>query len=275
MFTDSKNEELIGQEELLNTVNSFNIDTFPHSVLLEGEKGCGRHTLCHIIGNKFGIEIVELNDNSDRKDIETIQLKPYPCLYIIDLSEVIPKFQNSMLKILEEPPAGAFLICLCETTNKVLPTIVNRCVVWSFKKYSADVLKHFVSDYTPEEADIALKVFRTPGKLLSNSDSNLKHADELAKDGIDRIGRASIPNVLSISDKMAYKNEKGKINPDLFIDVLKYEITARVLNSDNDTTLHLHKEVCKMKDALSMCISKQRTFEGYLIRLHGVAHVTE
>ena len=62
------------------------------------------------IGERFNLEVQELKDNSERKDLDEIVFNPYPTLYIIDFVGVIPKFQNSILKILEEPPASAFFV---------------------------------------------------------------------------------------------------------------------------------------------------------------------
>ena len=273
MFTDSTHE-LIGQDSLLETLNKYTIDTLPHAILLEGAFGCGKHTLCHIVGEKFGLEVVELTSNEDRKDIDEIQLKPFPCLYIIDITNVIPKFQNSILKILEEPPAGAFLFCLCLSKNKVLPTILNRCVAWSFKKYSKAILLPFVTKFDVADREIALNVFDTPGKLLSGLEQPLNKMYVVANDVVNRIGSASIPNVLSISDKMAYKNEKDKFNLDTFVSVLKYCSCQKVVNSLDKYFIKLYNIICEMQSALDLCLSKQRTFEGYLIRLHEVVHDT-
>ena len=76
MPTDSKNA-IIGQDELLARINSYTIDTLPHAILLEGDVGCGKHTLCKYMGERFNLEVQELKDNSERKDLDEIFFNPY------------------------------------------------------------------------------------------------------------------------------------------------------------------------------------------------------
>ena len=271
MLTVSK-DAIIGQDRLIDHINSYNIDTFPHSILLEGPVGCGKHTLCYAIGDALGLEVVELNSNAERKDVDTIQTKPYPCLYVIDITDVIPKFQNSILKILEEPPAGAFIICLCITRHAVLPTIRNRCAIWTFDRYLKDVLAKFVSSsYSTDDREIALSIFNTPGKIIKNQYCSLMPIKSLVLDILNRLGRASVPNILSIADKIAFKNEKGKIDLSVFMDALLYEAFNKVVNEPSVTKYQrVYQVISEMNRRVSNCISKQRTFEGYLIKLYEV-----
>ena len=52
MSADFQNA-IIGQTKLLNKINALNIDSLPHSILMIGDLGCGKHTLCKYIANKF------------------------------------------------------------------------------------------------------------------------------------------------------------------------------------------------------------------------------
>lgn len=271
MFADDKNV-LIGQEELLTNLNKYTIDTFPHSILLEGESGCGKHTLCRIIADKFNIDLVNLNSTSDKDDFDEIQFRPYPCLYVIDLTSTLMKYQNSILKLLEEPPQNAFIICLCLSTKKVLPTILNRCIVWSFAKYTVETLSAFTYGYADNEKEIALSIFDTPGKILWGVDKKLAKISLLVSDIINRIGRASIPNVLSIADKIAFNNEKDKYELDVFIELLLHQLFERIKCGDTVLWLEAYKNVVAMKEQINNCISKQRTFDGCLISLYEVLH---
>ena len=266
MPTDSKNA-IIGQDELLARINSYTIDTLPHAILLEGDVGCGKHTLCKYMGERFNLEVQELKDNSERKDLDEIVFNPYPTLYIIDFVGVIPKFQNSILKILEEPPASSFFVCLCTSRKFILPTIQNRCVVMSFAKYKRDILELFAWDYDEMLAEIALTLYDTPGELLRNKGQPLDKIYGLAIDVLNRIGNASYPNVLSISDKIAFKNEKGKFDLITFIKALKVEAFNRVVDSNDELNYKMYRAIVDMEKNVRMCISKQRAFEGSLFEL--------
>ena len=269
MSTNGKNA-IIGQDALLSKINGYTIDTLPHSILLEGKVGCGKHLLCNYIAEKFNLELVELTTNEDRKDIDSIVFNPSPSLYVVDLTAVLPKFQNSMLKILEEPPDNVFFVCLCTSKSMVLKTILNRCVHFSFSRYEKDILEVFAWEYSETNAKIALRLYDTPGKILKNKDQPFEKIHNMAIDVINRIGNASYPNVLSISNKLAFKSEKNKYDVDTFVQALRVGVYDRILNDSDAMWVRAYDVIKEMQERLSNCIYKQRTFDGYLIRLKEV-----
>ena len=269
MSTNGKNA-IIGQDALLSKINGYTIDTLPHAILLEGKVGCGKHLLCNYIAEKFNLELVELTTNEDRKDIDSIVFNPSPSLYVVDLTTVLPKFQNSMLKILEEPPDNVFFVCLCTSKSMVLKTILNRCVHFSFSRYSKDILEIFAWEYSETNANIALRLYDTPGKILKNKDQPFEKIHDMAVDVVNRIGNASYPNVLSISNKLAFKNEKNKYDIDTFVQALRVEVYDRILTDSDSMWTRAYDVIKEMQERLSNCIYKQRTFDGYLVRLKEV-----
>lgn len=269
MSTNGKNA-IIGQDALLSKINGYTIDTLPHAILLEGKVGCGKHLLCNYIAEKFNLELVELTTNEDRKDIDSIVFNPSPSLYVVDLTAVLPKFQNSMLKILEEPPDNGFFVCLCTSKSMVLKTILNRCVHFSFSRYEKDILEVFAWEYSETNAKIALRLYDTPGKILKNKDQPFEKIHNMAIDVINRIGNASYPNVLSISNKLAFKSEKNKYDVDTFVQALRVGVYDRILNDSDAMWVRAYDVIKEMQERLSNCIYKQRTFDGYLIRLKEV-----
>ena len=269
MSTNGKNA-IIGQDALLSKINGYTIDTLPHAILLEGKVGCGKHLLCNYIAEKFNLELVELTTNEGRKDIDSIVFNPSPSLYVVDLTTVLPKFQNSMLKILEEPPSNVFFVCLCTSKSMVLKTILNRCVHFSFSRYSKDILEIFAWGYSETNANIALRLYDTPGKILKNKDQPFEKIHDMAVDVVNRIGNASYPNVLSISNKLAFKNEKNKYDVDTFVQALRVEVYDRILTDSNVMWTRAYDVIKEMQERLSNCIYKQRTFDGYLVRLKEV-----
>ena len=269
MSTNGKNA-IIGQDALLSKINGYTIDTLPHAILLEGKVGCGKHLLCNYIAEKFNLELVELTTNEDRKDIDSIVFNPSPSLYVVDLTTVLPKFQNSMLKILEEPPDNVFFVCLCTSKSMVLKTILNRCVHFSFSRYSKDILEIFAWEYSETNANIALRLYDTPGKILKKKDQPFEKIHDMAVDVVNRIGNASYPNVLSISNKLAFKNEKNKYDIDTFVQALRVGVYDRILTDSDAIWTRAYDVIKEMQERLSNCIYKQRTFDGYLVRLKEV-----
>jgi len=77
-------------------------------------------------GKVFGIETF-------RRLKEKIFLKPFQSpekIVVLDMTEgATPQAQNSMLKLLEEPPKSTLMIILGQRVDSFLPTIISRCQV--------------------------------------------------------------------------------------------------------------------------------------------------
>lgn len=72
---------------------------------------------------------------------------------------------NSLLKSIEEPPAGYHFILLAERKNQILPTIQSRCIIKSFYKNNetvaeSDIVNIFTSS-TNCMPDAFLKIFES------------------------------------------------------------------------------------------------------------------
>ena len=75
---------MIGQEKLINQIDKLTLDTFPHSTMLVGDLGSGKHTICDYITNKFGLPKFDITDKISQETIEEIYTKVEPIFYIID-----------------------------------------------------------------------------------------------------------------------------------------------------------------------------------------------
>ena len=151
----------IGQRNLIERVNSLNLDSFPRSLMLIGDKGCGKHTLCEYIANKLGLEMVILDNKLTDEMVEKITFSPFPTLYIVNVDEALIKTQNTILKLVEEPLKNTYIILLSEDATKVLDTLLNRCKKWNFRKYSDEELLHFINEDCPNK-ELCLELFSTP-----------------------------------------------------------------------------------------------------------------
>ena len=80
---------MIGQKKLLDSLSNYNIDNFPHSVILQGERGSGRHLLCDYISKEvLNIPLVDITKNLSHELIDAIYQNSYPCLYLINSDEL-------------------------------------------------------------------------------------------------------------------------------------------------------------------------------------------
>jgi len=71
--------------------------------------------------------------------------------------------QNSLLKILEEPPLSTLIILLSETKNNILPTILSRVITVDYhtkpsSKTDAISIEAFISQITSAELSLGQKL---------------------------------------------------------------------------------------------------------------------
>jgi DNA polymerase-3 subunit delta' len=64
-----------------------------------------------------------------------------------------PSTGNSLLKILEEPPANVHFILTTERLSEVLPTITSRCSVVHFRRLRQDEIKAYLASAEELETD--------------------------------------------------------------------------------------------------------------------------
>ena len=164
---------MVGQENLINKLKSYTIDTFPRTIMLAGEKGIGKHTLAMLIRNEIiKLPLIDITNTLESEYIDEIYRNPNPCIYMIDMSEMTEKSQNLLLKFAEEPLNNAFVILLVENKNLILNTILNRAVIFEFEPYSREELSSFIT--TEMDSDLILKILRTPGKILNTNINNIR-----------------------------------------------------------------------------------------------------
>jgi hypothetical protein len=197
-----------GQEKICKFIDNCSIDDFPRSLMLIGEKGSGKHLICSYICNKFKLESLDITDTISLDLIEKINERVSPYLYIIRINSLSIKEENTILKLLEEPLKNAYLVLLTETANGILPTILNRCQMWRLQNYSKEFLRSFLKEDNPSLLNIA----NTPGQIIEMEGSNFNEMYALCDKIINKITEASVPNVLTITNKLAFKDEKDKFD---------------------------------------------------------------
>ena len=128
---------MIGQYYLQDRVKEFeNISDVPRSMIISGDKGMGKHLFVEEFTERFeGLEIVNIEESITNEEILEIYSLSIPKFYIIDLDLIgenkrIERFQNTILKFIEEPPNWAWIIIIVSDLNIVLDTIINRCQIF-------------------------------------------------------------------------------------------------------------------------------------------------
>lgn len=156
-------ESLLGNQQLKDTLGeSLRRGHISHFYLISGPEGAGKHTLANLLaqailcegkqkpcGTCLACRKVQENKHPDFITVDDPQKKTVTVDLIrqartdiyIQPNEAAHKIylfpraqdmglpgQNALLKVLEEPPEYGVFILLCDSPEKLLPTVRSRCV---------------------------------------------------------------------------------------------------------------------------------------------------
>ena len=200
------------------------MDSLPSSMILKGDIGSGRHLMCEYIASLFKLKSVDITKDISLDTINDMYSRVEPYLYIIDTSKITEKDQNTILKILEEPLKNSHLVLLSVDSHSLLQTVKNRCFSYELDKYSINSLMSFV-DTTSTVDELLFEVADTPGQVLTYSKINFVPVKELAEKFVEKIGMATLPNALTITNKLKFSDkDNSEIDPNLFLKLVMYYI---------------------------------------------------
>lgn len=175
---------LLGYKEVMDDFSSaFKIGKMHHAWLLYGDKGIGKASFAHLIAqavlsnkevDKFSFDVDEVVSTKikhgshpdchilspdDKGSIGVDEVRQL--VRFLHLTAVEGKYKiaiidtcdsmtinaaNALLKILEEPPAGALLLLVCNSIGKVLPTVRSRCRTLKINTPALDVFNLVISE---------------------------------------------------------------------------------------------------------------------------------
>lgn len=255
---------LVGQIKLRTTFNDLiQKNKFPQVVLLEGPEGCGKHTLVTQLGKKLNILIQDITTQINLETINNIIVNPIKYIYLINCDKITSVQQNTLLKLLEEPPTTCYIILLCKNINILLPTIINRCQHYMFSPYTQSELTEFTNGDTE-----VLKYANTPGLILQLINCSIEQLTSLCEKIFLKIQQASYSNVLTISNKLDFsdQSQEGKFNFSIFVCVLKY--TALKLYTNRQINYKMWQLCNEFTTSTSIRnINFQYLLENFLINL--------
>ena len=252
------------QEEIISFIEGHSLKTLPHFIIFVGEKGCGKHLLCNHIASVYHILIKDISESITLAAIQEIEDSVEPYLYLMDGEKIEQKCQNILLKTLEETPSNAWFIYLCETEEQLIPTIRSRGCIIRFKAYT----KSQLSSFNTSEDSKVLQYATTPGQVIKWQKENISEAETLASKIIQYFDRANLSNLLSISSKIAFQGELDKIDIDLLLRVLTYQLLQHLCVSDSEVLFRLYVKTRAISNTLHRG-NKDRLslFENFLCQL--------
>lgn len=145
-YRPSDFSEIVGNEEIIESLEKMLSGESSHSFLFTGEKGCGKTTMGRILASKLGAsgaDYIEIN-SSQFRGIDTIRdiikqssympLNGTARVWLIDEAHKITNdAQNAFLKILEEPPKHIYFILCTTDPQKLIEPLKDRCTTFVVK----------------------------------------------------------------------------------------------------------------------------------------------
>lgn len=238
-------EKIFGLDYLTSKFDAYTLDTLPHSILIIGKEGSGKHVISNYLSDKFNLNLLDISDDLSDELIDNIYRDVSPRFYLVDLRKITEKEQNILLKLFEEPSANAYIILLANSTFSVLPTILNRGQIFNINIYDKATLMEFAKE---KDVKVDMRYFgnviETPGdiKKLYSSNVSMDTITDLTNKIINKINIASYANTLTIVNKLNFKDEYDKIDVDFFLKTLYYNSAEECIKG-NDKAYTIYSNV--------------------------------
>lgn len=230
------------------------------SVLLCDNFGCGRCDNCNKIASRCHADCFLIPTGTDKnritvKDIELIinesirrPVESDNRVFLIDATNSMGQgsemWQNKLLKTLEEPPQGIYILIGVASSDNLLATIQSRCQVISSTVDSVPYITHSLIALGYKE-----KVASLASLLCAGNIDTAKYiaSNSLYTDALDNVVNM-LANLTSVKDSLQYVNKIsadsyiGKLLPILTI-VMSQSIKMRLC--DQLATLALDQDTWK------------------------------
>lgn len=228
----------IGYKTLINNFNKrCSSGTLSHAHLIAGEDGIGKSILSNILGklilngdiNREYIDIVNYSPEKAsfgvddvRNIIEEVSKKPFEgdkkVIIIHEGNKLTIQAQNALLKTIEEPPNGVYIIILCESSELILDTIKSRCEIYKLTPLTKEELQQYIEikgfNVNKEQITSAIAFSEgIPGRIDRYfNDEKLLDLRNTIMDLLKIINSNDLEIVLKIEESLvSYKEDKEEV----------------------------------------------------------------
>lgn len=274
---------MVGQANLIKRALSYTLNTLPHTIMLVGPHGCGRHSLISLIANNLRLSIEDITKNLNQDTLDEIFVRPTPKIYIIDADAILAKNkvereENVILKFLEEPPSTAYAFVITESASNLFRTVATRCLIWEFEPYKRSELEMFTSN------ENLLRIANTPGQIIEveNSVGQLFENETHLVDAIFEYGNKVINNLhnttpsnaLTICNRISYEKDsikKGTYPLDIFMKVMLAITRDFGAQNNNEGSINPYLVTQQYSAKLSTpYVERDFLFANYILNLQQV-----
>ena len=274
---------MIGQTDLLDKLHKLiETEEFPQFSIFIGAKGSGKNTLMQEIAPLISSNVVTLPDvkiDTIREMIESANKKAAAgakIVYIIrDSEQMSLPAKNSILKIVEEPPKGAYFMMSVVNEVDLLATIKNRAAIFRMRPYSLDEKEQYLSNcetrLDDEEAKFVLNTANTLYDIDRLVKMNPGELQKYVKSLISDILRDKSPAVLlSHSKSISFKYESDGYDFVIVLRMCCEELAERTFGLEDRKEALMYSRlisetVRKLGDLRYSSVSKEHTFDMWVL----------
>ena len=249
------------QTELTDFLNGVTINNCSHAILLSGYKGYGQVAFVKKLSEKLHLPFRDITENIDADTLLQITTNPNPSIYVIDIDFLSVSQQSAILKTVEMPGAGCFLV-LFSSPSLIPSAIETRCRKLPVKKITD---KNILRDLFPSAPQELLIEELSPEQIQKYIDVDLSPYNSLLDNMSKNFNRANISNILTIANRFKWNDKSiGELDFDLFL--------ALLLHRTFDNAKSKHQITKLLESVHGLCFScffphvdKRRLFEKFLI----------
>lgn len=244
--------------------NNINKNNFPHSILIIGERGSGKHkiydNLCNILNFSYAEDITD-KITKEFLSSEEIQNPVNLIMLNANLSRLTVRQQNMLLKLFEEPSPYLYLCLFAENDADVLDTIKTRSYNIIIDKYTRNDLEELIEN---DNKNIILNICNTPGQIETANRTDIKSLNDMCVNMVKKMKIANYQNALTISNKINFSDEYDKYDLFLFIKMLSYELMTEFYNTQAKEFLYAYLELKELNKRIWLVNNKKQQFERFI-----------
>ena len=300
-------EEYIGHNKIIDGFKKrAESNTLSHAHLIVGANGIGKSKIADIFSSlilnkelfKANVDSIEyrpkkasIGVDDVREIIEEVNKKPYEgdkkVITIFSGEKLTIQAQNALLKTIEEPPKGVFIIILTTSIEIILETIKSRCQIYKLMPLSNEeiqsyILKKYGNIDTIDFSPALSYSGGIPGRLEKFiDDEELQEARKVVLELIREINDKNVESILKYEKKLLkYKDEKEEllgIIEGFIRDIIVYkEVSDKkfIINSDKRkeieelVNLMSYKKLNSMIDAVKELRKNLESNSNFSINLN-------
>ncbi|WP_317312418.1 DNA polymerase III subunit delta' [Clostridium thermobutyricum] len=300
-------EEYIGHNKIIDGFKKrAESNTLSHAHLIVGANGIGKSKVADIFSSlilnkelfKANVDSIEyrpkkasIGVDDVREIIEEVNKKPYEgdkkVITIFSGEKLTIQAQNALLKTIEEPPKGVFIIILTTSIEIILETIKSRCQIYKLTPLSNEeiqsyILKKYGNIDTIDFSPALSYAGGIPGRLEKFiDDEELQEARKVVLELIREINDKNVESILKYEKKLLkYKDEKEEllgIIEGFIRDIIVYkEVSDKkfIINSDKRkeieelVNLMSYKKLNSMIDAVKELRKNLESNSNFSINLN-------